>query len=495
MFPAIFASPLYEMNRVVSQVTTELSELNSRLITVNDLIGRLISKASSLNVITNEQTDIDARRTQRANLPTASTKNTVAEDAITVTKGLTEMASSGIKVYETFEKLSHAMEKVKKGVGAVSGVVELAGGIEAMSSATGFVDGIAALGSIVGGAGEVIALLSGLGEVGLVIGAGILVAGGIAAIANMDWQPKKGEQPTFADVAAANGNPYLLKQERSRQQANFYVAASNLPVSKSDAEIVKEAERLKNEFLKKGGVVEFDWRRGEGTDPAYLMGVVNAMRENFQMKTHPIKQLLFDDEKDMKAFRSNFDIFSQFPLATRPYIMEPHSFYFPKRADGPAQTVSANVVMSKKEYDKKHMPAPGVKTVIDYINDGLVAAAVAESLTAGKKLTDSRYKSWLQKYSYIPGFKQYAQPLYDRYQKARNLADKDKATGQPTFSVSGKNENADRENSKVINVNINRSLIGNFTVQTTDAKDGINRLKHEVEQALLEVLNAANSIN
>ena len=43
-------------------------------------------------------------------------------------------------------------------------------------------------------------------------------------------------------------------------------------------------------------------------------------------------------------------------------------------------------------------------------------------------------------------------------------------------------------------INLNRPMIGSFVINTRDMKEGINNLKHEVEEVLLEILNSANVI-
>jgi hypothetical protein len=48
---------------------------------------------------------------------------------------------------------------------------------------------------------------------------------------------------------------------------------------------------------------------------------------------------------------------------------------------------------------------------------------------------------------------------------------------------------------RTVVINLNRPLIEHFTITASDTKTGISNLKEQVEQALLEVLNNANSIN
>ncbi len=47
---------------------------------------------------------------------------------------------------------------------------------------------------------------------------------------------------------------------------------------------------------------------------------------------------------------------------------------------------------------------------------------------------------------------------------------------------------------RVININLNRPMIEHFTINTKDAKEGLNDFKHKVEEVLLEILNSANAI-
>ena len=49
-------------------------------------------------------------------------------------------------------------------------------------------------------------------------------------------------------------------------------------------------------------------------------------------------------------------------------------------------------------------------------------------------------------------------------------------------------------NGKSINIHLNKPMIDHFTINVKDAKEGINNLKYQVEEMLLEVLNSANAI-
>ena len=46
----------------------------------------------------------------------------------------------------------------------------------------------------------------------------------------------------------------------------------------------------------------------------------------------------------------------------------------------------------------------------------------------------------------------------------------------------------------ITNINLNRPMIENFTVNAGGTESGINDLKNQVEEVLLEILNSANAI-
>ena len=48
---------------------------------------------------------------------------------------------------------------------------------------------------------------------------------------------------------------------------------------------------------------------------------------------------------------------------------------------------------------------------------------------------------------------------------------------------------------KNVNLHVNKSLIENLTINVRDAKEGINNIKHKVEEALLEIINSASIIS
>lgn len=47
---------------------------------------------------------------------------------------------------------------------------------------------------------------------------------------------------------------------------------------------------------------------------------------------------------------------------------------------------------------------------------------------------------------------------------------------------------------RIININLNKAMIENFTINTKDIKEGLSDFKHKVEEVLLEILNSANVI-
>jgi muramidase (phage lysozyme) len=46
----------------------------------------------------------------------------------------------------------------------------------------------------------------------------------------------------------------------------------------------------------------------------------------------------------------------------------------------------------------------------------------------------------------------------------------------------------------IITINLNKPMIENFTIRTSNIKEGLNDFKHKVEEVLLEILNSANVI-
>ena len=72
-------------------------------------------------------------------------------------------------------------------------------------------------------------------------------------------------------------------------------------------------------------------------------------------------------------------------------------------------------------------------------------------------------------------------------------------TGSPAKRQVGRsgrgiNTNSYPQAGRVININLNRPMIEHFTINTKEVKGGLNDLKHQVEEVLLEILNSANAI-
>ncbi len=61
----------------------------------------------------------------------------------------------------------------------------------------------------------------------------------------------------------------------------------------------------------------------------------------------------------------------------------------------------------------------------------------------------------------------------------------------PGWHHTGKDVSGD---TRVININLNRPMIENFSISSNNLNDGLNDIKHKVEEVLLEILNSANAI-
>ena len=86
-------------------------------------------------------------------------------------------------------------------------------------------------------------------------------------------------------------------------------------------------------------------------------------------------------------------------------------------------------------------------------------------------------------------------PEYDRRDLTRPPAKdainkKQNKQSVPGYSLVPFNNN----NSRVININLNKPMIEHFTINTKEVKEGLNDFKHKVEEVLLEILNSANAI-
>ncbi len=55
-------------------------------------------------------------------------------------------------------------------------------------------------------------------------------------------------------------------------------------------------------------------------------------------------------------------------------------------------------------------------------------------------------------------------------------------------------QHAQPERSRTIQINLNRAMVENFTIHTSNAKEGLADFKGKVEEVLLEILSNANAI-
>ena len=82
------------------------------------------------------------------------------------------------------------------------------------------------------------------------------------------------------------------------------------------------------------------------------------------------------------------------------------------------------------------------------------------------------------------------------FERRNNYPEQDDSASEGIETAESTQENAGRSDGsgRTVNINLNTPMIGNFTINTSDTCNGLADLRSNVEEALLEILNSANTI-
>ncbi|MCW3120694.1 MAG: hypothetical protein JWQ38_186 [Flavipsychrobacter sp.] len=485
---------IYSITDRVQQLDTSLASLNKSLNTLtNNKLNLTAISGKYANVITSHE---DTTETE----PIRADKNHGNKKKYTeVAISLGELAESNLNLVNAFRKLSPAMEEVKGDVEFLNGGLKAVSGMEAFSTAGGLIESLIGAGAIIAGAEAIISAATVMNPI--VLGTGAVILGGVAAAEHGKYFSKKPDvlKNNFSDEAQQKGNQYSLKAKSNDILASQYVELKNRPKEKSVSQVTKEVEILKKSFLRQGGTISFDHQKTAGNDPIYLQALVEALNYNDSSKRRPITNVEFEKPEDLLTFRNQFDKFSHFPLNLIPYVNDTLRLSNENNMRGAdAWSNSTSLVPVDKEKARKQPSSTG--SILKPIHDIALTAIIQSYLSNGLPYVQKEYQNYV---SQFPATKNQANIVWKEFQGIKGLIDNEQIDITTWQNAASNNQIGRNHRSTLaateptrpgVTINLNRPMIGNFTINTRDMKEGMTDFKHKVEEVLLEILNSANVI-
>ena len=489
-----------ECNKSIHALTEHVLELNASIIKLNESHVGLIAPTHANNIYNHSRQHYISELSDNTFLIRNESKEQTKRSSLTdsvntyieTAKSFGNVAESGIKLYEEFKELPPVFEKIKNGVKIFNGALKTFEGMEGLAEATGVAEIAAAGSSIMAGMESMVAGSALLGPVGWVVGGSLLI-GGITAVA---LSRTNNEPSTFADEAKKSGNPYLLDTERQSKNADEYIKIAK--EHKDRIRIPAETEQMKQAFLHQSSI-EFNFRKAEANDPVYLNALVSALIENDRSEKKPIKQVAFGNEDDLAAFRKKFDPYHHFPLKTMPRVKQIWHLYEPGDGEIPSRYRDIEYTISRKDYDIQQGKYPRNKTpeeIVGYNN--LLKTTTANYLTHDFNYVQKEYEHSLKRFESAPIVIDQIKKFWGEFLQVKEVIDQDRNQKPERNKVSHRfgevEKNGITTGGRVININLNKSMIEHFTINAKEVKEGLNDFKHKVEEVLLEILNSANAI-
>ncbi len=364
----------------------------------------------------------------------SDTKNQVTETLTSLGK----IAGSGLSLYETFGKLTPAMEKARAGIGLLNGTLDAFSGMEALGSAGGIATGTAAAAEIMAGAEGIATAAAPFGPPGLLIGGGLLLAGGIAA-ANIKDDKRQ--------LTASDMDRLFLEGEKDEDfQKLLAVYKPTNRLSWNEMIKINNSELYENNRLKK---LE-QWQKETHLDMSYLAG------NKYLPKKGPTTQEKIDYEDFTKL------IFGR-------------GVHTKDQNDAIKLFDDLDKIDKVLALDKSSRTAKWAKKQSDEIQRqfNLAHPDLVFHVPTDQEITNARLREL--------GLPQ--EPNERKPQKSN-------ANTAAHFHSSPVNQAG-----KSVTINLNKPMIEHFTINAKEVKEGLNDLKRRVEEILLEILNSANAIH
>ena len=344
------------------------------------------------------------------------------------------LSEHALSFAETAGELTPGLKRIKQNIGAAGNLFEKASGIGnllvAANDASTVAEGLAISEQLMVGAAGIAEAASTLGPWGVAAAAAITVVSTVAGAAKREEEQRK------------KARQERVKTAQSLQ--TFQVPDTQVPqyldhihrLAKSEQHAWKVEIFPEKENLKKYGRDAYD----------LIIPLPHQQADNLEAKRNlPPNLLKIDDNKlpvRQSYLQRTFDLRQRLSYAGQTKGMEGFN------------TVAAEALTAAKKYDRIHH-----------------TGTVNETET---------------------GIKEALLSLFHAANDGREVSGRYPNTSKRTIQRSVSPQQT--EGARVINVNLNRPMIENFTINAQGSGDGINDFKHKVEQVLLEILNSANVV-
>jgi hypothetical protein len=348
------------------------------------------------------------------------------------TQGMIQLAENTIKVTESFGKLGGELKNVKTGLGLMSSINNGFGGIGELMS----------MGS------KRFSMTVGVAAAGAIMDGIAGVVATEAAFGPVGWA-------TAAATLVVNGIVSVNEQDKA--------------IKKRNAEEERNTEHSMQSFV---------------MSEADASGYLSQMRHLIHEKPKPWK-LPFDPVSDnVKKFGPGaYDLPYQGPKqAFTNFEVKnlPPGVYDAKEDEMPVK----KSYLEKTSDVQNRLNYAGWKSGIGAINQQVV-----------KEIADARKSDRLNHTNSLMEVDGAIEESFGNMVTKANENGAYSLTG-PDYANSGGGSygSGSSPGGKVININLNKAMIENFTVKANSVNEGLGDFKHKVEEVLLEILNSANAI-
>ncbi len=308
-----------------------------------------------------------------------------------------------------------------------------------------------------------------------------VVAGGLRAAQK---QEKKDRQnivsPDFMTKGVSNGYENLGSVVNRQKLVATYAQNAK---QKNKSELKREEDLLIAGRMKKGGAIAFDDEQA-ANNPSYSLALAKVLNMNLGIKKPRINRVVFDDPKELNAFKDHFDEGGLLPTGlTLPVLMPYVESNYLMRKEG---------VRSKSVKEHRQLTAKGKN--IGFLTPDMIQNTLLNNMIDMYIQNDGKYvlrymEKLQQQFDKSIPIMQRKDLLLSWFNNAKNAIDENRDS---RASKSG------GEQSRAVAANVihfNKALIEHFTIHVNDSKEGVRDLKRKVEEVLIEILSSVNTIN
>lgn len=469
------------LNKALYETIEQIKILSEQMALINRTLIAKDNNAVSITGIQEKATENERKRDAGSGIEGSFGKyHKIATSAGAIAK-------IGLNAYTAVKKLTPALKKVKTGIEALNGGLKAVAGIETLADATEIAEGMTAIANIVAGAEGFITASAAFGPEGPPAAASIVALAGELYVSINAVKGKRNREANFSEKGLKNGDSSISATKDAEARADLYIQKT---IPSKETVITK----LRDDLRRQGRVIKFDWLKAEAGDDKYLPALVAAINVNDALKNKRITQLAFGAKEDQQAFHDRFDKLHHFPTVVDPTVNvaspnQKNGFRF---GFGPGPLTTDSIPFSQKEYERRHYSQPAkAGSWTKTMQDAALKTMVVAYQTNGFGYVHKEYLRMLQTQ---PDSKSPVNTVWNKFLTVKRQLDQEPQLKNSELTAPQRTNDFTPATRPSITINLNKPMIGNFTISVRDVKDGMNDFKHKVEEVLLEILNSANVI-